>query len=108
MMNKKEKPWDSFVLFAPEEMMEQDTEDYYFYGTDECIILSKERLNDNPPEIVKCGVNRREDGPNQIAVYDDELFAMSKHFPGMVDEIEGLSAFIGIFADAKKIVVYIV
>lgn len=108
VMNIEEKPWDSFVLFAPEKMMEQDTEDYYFYGTDESIILSKDRLNDNPPEIVKCDVNRREDGPNQIAVYDDELFAMSKHFPGMVDEIEGLSAFIGIFADAKKIVVYIV
>lgn len=34
-MNIEEKPWDSFVLFAPEKMMEQDTEDYYFYGTDE-------------------------------------------------------------------------
>lgn len=30
VMNKTEKPWDSFVLFAPEKMMEQDTEDYYF------------------------------------------------------------------------------
>ena len=36
-MNIEEKPWDSFVLFAPEKMMEQDTEDYYFYGTDESI-----------------------------------------------------------------------
>ncbi|MGN8762220.1 YecA family protein [Oribacterium sp. HCP3S3_B9] len=107
MMNKKEKPWDSFVLFAPEKMMEQVTEDYYFYGTDESIILSKERLNDNPPEIVKCVVNRSEDGPNQIAVYDDQLFAMSKHFPGMLDEVDGLSAFIGIIADAKTIVIHI-
>lgn len=89
-------------------MMEQDTEDYYFYGTDESIILSKERLNDNPPEIVKCGVNRREDGPNQIAVYDDQLLAMSKHFPGVVDEIEGLSAFTGVIADEKTIVIHIV
>lgn len=38
-MNNKEKPWDSFVLFAPEKMMEQDTEDYYFYGSDEYIRL---------------------------------------------------------------------
>ncbi len=103
VFNKKEKPWDSFILFAPEKMMEQVTEDYYFYGTDESIILSKERLNDNPPEIVKCVVNRSEDGPNQIAVYDDQLFAMSKHFPGMLDEVDGLSAFIGIIADAKTI-----
>ena len=42
MMNKKEKPWDSFVLFAPEKMMEQDTEDYFFYGSDEYITLSKD------------------------------------------------------------------
>ena len=54
MMNKKEKPWDSFVLFAPEKMMEQDTEDYFFYGSDEYITLSKDKLNDKPPEIVKC------------------------------------------------------
>ena len=107
-MNIEEKPWDSFVLFAPEKMMEQDTEEYYFYGTDESIILSKERLNDNPPEIVKCVVNRSEDGPNQIAVYDDQLFAMSKHFPGLLDEIDGLSAFIGIIADEKTIVIHIV
>lgn len=102
-MNIEEKPWDSFVLFAPEKMMEQDTEEYYFYGTDESIILSKERLNDNPPEIVKCVVNRREGVPNNIAVYDDMLFAMSKHFPGMLDEVNGLSAFIGIIADEKTI-----
>ena len=60
MMNKKEKPWDSFVLFAPEKMMEQDTEDYFFYGSDEYITLSKDKLNDKPPEIVKCVVTRRE------------------------------------------------
>ena len=107
-MNIEEKPWDSFVLFAPEKMMEQDTEDYYFYGTDESIILSKERLNDNPPEIVKCGVNRREGVPNKIAVYDDMLFAMSKHFPGMLDEVDGLSAFIGILVDEKTIIIHIV
>ena len=71
MMNKKEKPWDSFVLFAPEKMMEQDTEDYFFYGSDEYITLSKDKLNDKPPEIVKCVVTRREGVPNQIAVYDD-------------------------------------
>ena len=76
MMNKKEKPWDSFVLFAPEKMMEQDTEDYFFYGSDEYITLSKDKLNDKPPEIVKCVVTRREGVPNQIAVYDDMLFAM--------------------------------
>lgn len=95
-MNKKEKPWDSFVLFAPEKMMEQDTEDYFFYGSDEYITLSKDKLNDKPPEIVKCVVTRREGVPNQIAVYDDMLFAMSKHFPGMLDEVDGLSAFIGV------------
>ena len=108
MMNKKEKPWDSFVLFAPEKMMEQDTEDYFFYGSDEYITLSKDKLNDKPPEIVKCVVTRREGVPNQIAVYDDMLFAMSKHFPGMLDEVDGLSAFIGILVDEKTIVIHIV
>ena len=88
--------------------MEQDTEDYFFYGSDEYITLSKERLNDKPPEIVKCVVTRREGVPNQIAVYDDQLFAMSKHFPGLLDEIDGLSAFIGIIADEKTIVIHIV
>ena len=101
MMNKKEKPWDSFVLFAPEKMMEQDTEDYFCYGSDEYITLSKDKLNDKPPEIVKCIVTRREGVPNQIAVYDDQLFAMSKHFPGLLDEVDGLSAFIGILVDEK-------
>ena len=91
-MNIEEKTWDSFVWIAPEKMIEQDTEDYYFYGTDESIILSKERLNDNPPEIVKCDVIRHEGVPNKITVYDDMLFAMSKHFPGMLDEVDGLSA----------------
>ena len=38
-MNIEEKPWDSFVLFAPEKMMEQDTEDYFFYGSDEYALL---------------------------------------------------------------------
>lgn len=106
-MNIEEKPWDSFVLFAPEKMMEQDAEDYYFYGSDEYITLSKDILNDKPPEIVKCDVTRREDGPNQIAVYDDMLFAMSKHFPGMLDEVDGLSAFIGILVDEKTIIIHI-
>ena len=107
MMNKKEKPWDSFVLFAPEKMMEQDTEDYFFYGSDEYITLSKDKLNDKPPEIVKCVVTRREGVPNQIAVYDDQLFAMSKHFPGLLDEVDGLSAFIGILVDEKTIIIHI-
>lgn len=65
------------------------------------ITLSKDKLNDKPPEIVKCDVTRREDGPNQIVVYDDMLFAMLKHFPGMLDEVDGLSAFIGILVDKK-------
>ena len=107
-MNKKEKHWDSFVLFAPEKMMEQDTEDYFFYGSDEYITLSKDKLNDKPPEIVKWGLARRGGVPNQIAVYDDMLFVMSKHFPGILDEVDGLSAFIGILVDEKTIIIHIV
>ena len=41
-------------------------------------------------------------------MYDDMLFAMSKHFPGMLDEVDGLSAFIGILVDEKTIVIHIV
>ena len=33
---------------------------------------------------------------------------MSKHFPGMLDEVDGLSAFIGILVDEKTIVIHIV
>ena len=40
--------------------------------------------------------------------FDDQLFAMSKHFPGMLDEVDGLSAFIGILVDEKTIVIHIV
>ena len=83
-------------------------DNYFFYGSDEYITLSKDKLNDKPPEIVKCVVTRREGVPNQIAVYDDMLFAMSKHFPGMLDEVDGLSAFIGILVDEKTIVIHIV
>ena len=35
-------------------------DNYFFYGSDEYITLSKDKLNDKPPEIVKCVVTRRE------------------------------------------------
>lgn len=62
----------------------------------------------SPQEIVKCVVTRRKGVPNQIVVYDNQLFAMSKHFPGLLDEVDVLSAFIGIIADEKIIVIHIV
>ena len=65
-MNIKEKPWDSFVLFAPEKLMEQDTEDYYFYGTDSlslgCSFLSAiclKKMADGFKLILRGGSTRK-------------------------------------------------
>lgn len=105
---KKVKEWNSFVLFAPEAMDGEATGKYYFYATEEFIILSKEKINSDKTEMVKCYVKLSYDGPHHIAVYNDLIYKASKHFPGVIEEVDGLPMCLGLADDDEQIVIHIV
>ena len=106
-VKKEEKEWNSYVLFAPESMSGEATGSYYFYGTDEFIILSKEKINSDEAQMVNCYVRLCDDGPHHIAIYNDMLYAASKKFPGKIEEVDGLIMCLGLVADEEQIIVHI-
>ena len=106
MSSNKANPWNTIVLFAPENMAWESNAKFYFYGTPDAMLFSKKKVDNKETEIVKAYVKLQNDGPNHVAVYNDKLHSIAKHLPGKKEESEDCYAFLGL-VDGDEVIVYI-
>jgi len=102
--NDEPAPWDTIVVFGPEEGYPGSFENYYFCGgTDEGVILigKNKTIQD---KIIKVHVELHDDEPNRVIVIDDSLYAMVSAARTM-EESDGLFLTVGLYEREQDILI---